>query len=230
MSRFSHWLVVQSFTAITGAICRVHQEELAKVPAGGPLILVMNHVNMLELPLLYTRLQPRPITGLVASERWDNRFLRWLLETTGSIPVHRGEGDVAMMRRGLAALEAKRILMLAPEGTRSHHGRLQKAHPGAAMLALHSGAPVMPVMFWGAEHYTENLRRLKRSDFYIRVGRPFHLDLGEQRATKEVRQRLADEIMYEMAALLPPQYRGDYANLSAATQQYLVFDPAGAAV
>ena len=219
---FQHWMAVKVFTGITAAICRVHTEELAKVPLQGPLILLMNHVNVLEIPVLYTRLQPRPVTGMVAHIRWDNAFLRWLLELTGTIPVHRGEGDVAMMKKALAALEAGRMLLLAPEGTRSYDGRLQQGSPGAAMLALKSGAPVMPVVFWGAEYYQQKMKRLKRADFFIRVGEPFRLDHHGARMNKHIRQQMVDEIMYEMARLLPPEYRGAYHDLSLATRQWIV--------
>jgi 1-acyl-sn-glycerol-3-phosphate acyltransferase len=93
------------------------------------------------------------------------------------------------------------------------------------ILALRSGAPLLPVVFHGSEHYQENLRRLHRTDFHIEVGRPFHLDAGGRRVTRQVRQRMIDEVMYQMAALLPPAYRGVYSDLSAATEEYLAWLP-----
>ena len=87
-------------------------------------------------------------------------------------------------------------------------------------LALRSGAPLMPVVFYGGEAIGRNVRRLRRTPFHILVGEPFRIETGGERLTSELRQRIADEIMYRMAALLPPQYRGEYADLDSATTTY----------
>ena len=97
---FSHSLVVAGFKGLTSLLCRIDDTQLARVPERGPLIIVFNHVNMLEVPVLYTRLQPRPVTGLVHSVRWNNPVLRWLLETCEIIPLRRGEADIVALHRG----------------------------------------------------------------------------------------------------------------------------------
>jgi 1-acyl-sn-glycerol-3-phosphate acyltransferase len=198
---------------------------LAQVPDQGPLIVVTNHVNILEIPIIYTHLQPRSVTGFVAAYRWDSRWLRWLLDMCGAIPLRRGEADVAALRRGMEMLKAGYLVIISPEGTRSGHGRLQKGHPGVVLLALHSGAPLLPVVFYGSERYRGNLRRLRRTDFHIVVGKPFYLDAGGVRVTRQVRRQMIDEVMYQMSALLPPAYRGVYSDLNAATEMYLTFQP-----
>jgi 1-acyl-sn-glycerol-3-phosphate acyltransferase len=191
--------------------------------------MVSNHINFLEMPVLYTRLMPRPISVLAKAETWDNPAIGWLFDTLGgsdAIPVRRGEADMEALRQALAALAAGQILCLAPEGTRSGHGRLQRGQPGVVMLALHSGAPILPLVYFGGERFRHNLKRLRRTDFHIRVGQPFYLEAGGRRVTREMRQQMADEIMCQMAALLPAEYRGVYADLGAATETYLRF-PAG---
>ena len=65
--------------------------------------------------------------------------------------------------------------------------------------------------------------RLRRPDFYIAVGRPFHLDPGADKVTGAVRQQMVDEIMFQIASLLPPAYRGFYSDTAAATERYLCF-------
>jgi hypothetical protein len=92
-------------------------------------------------------------------------------------------------------------------------------------LALRSGAPLLPLVFWGGERFWDNLPRLRRTDFYTSVGQPFTLDTGGVKITSQVRQAMTDEIMYQMAALLPPVYRGVYADLSSATEAFLRFPP-----
>lgn len=214
-----------SIKGLTGLLCRVGDAQLEKVPDRGPLIIVANHVNFLELPVLYTRLQPRPMTGFAKAETWDNPALRPLADLWGGIPLHRGEANTSAMRQALQALEAGFILGVTPEGTRSGHGRLQRGHPGIALLALRSGAPLLPLVFWGGELFWSNVTRLRRTDFYIAVGQPFTLDTGGAKVTSQVRLKMTDEIMYQAAALLPPAYRGVYADLSSATEAYLRFPP-----
>lgn len=221
----SHFFVVATLKGLTSLICRIDDAQLAQVPDRGPLIVVANHVNVIEIPIIYTRLQPRPVVGMVLADRWNNPLLGWVLDVGGTIPLRRGEPDVAALRTALDRLRSGYIIVIDPEGTRSGDGCLQKGHPGAVLLALRSGAPLLPVVFHGGEHYKDNLRRLRRTDFHIEVGRPFHLDAGGRRVTRQVRQRMIDEVMYQMAALLPPAYRGVYSDLSAATEEYLAWLP-----
>jgi 1-acyl-sn-glycerol-3-phosphate acyltransferase len=221
----SHFFVVATLKGLTSLICRIDDAQLARVPDRGPLIVATNHVNVIEIPIIYTRLQPRPVVGMVLADRWNNPLLGWVLDVGGTIPLRRGEPDVAALRTALDRLRAGHIIIIDPEGTRSGDGRLQKGHPGAVLLALRSGAPLLPVVFHGGENYKDDLRRLRRTDFHIEVGRPFHLDAGGRRVTRQVRQRMIDEVMYQMAALLPPAYRGVYSDLSAATEEYLAWLP-----
>ena len=221
----THRFGIAAFKGLMRLLCRIDDTQLAQVPDQGPLIVVTNHVNILEIPIIYTHLQPRPVAGLVSAHRWDNPVWRWLLGVVGAIPLRRGGADVAAVRTALEVLEAGQIIIIDPEGTRSGDGCLQKGYAGVVILALRSGVPLLPVVFYGGEHYLDNLRRLQRTDFHIAVGRPFTLDAGGVRVTRQVRVQMIDEVMYQMAALLPPVYRGVYSDLSRATERYLVFQP-----
>lgn len=221
---FSEDLIAGTLESITSLICRIDDAELASIPGRGPLIIYTNHVNILEIPIVYTRLRPRRVHGMMLAERWNNPLLRWMLDATETIPLHRGEADMHAIRMGLEVLEQGEILVIAPEGTRSHDGSMQPAHPGVVLLALHSHAPLIPVAFYGAEGYKDNLRKLKRTDFHMRVGKPFRLDARGEKVTRQVREKMMDEMMYQLAALIPPEYRGHYADQSAASRRYIVFD------
>lgn len=217
----SRRLLDATASAVVRLLCRVDADRIASVPQHGPLILVTNHINMLEIPVLQSRLRPRPMTGVAKAEAWNNRLVGWILDQWDAIPVRRGESDVGALRQSLGALKAGKILAIAPEGTRSGHGRLQRGHPGVVTIALKSGAPILPVAFHGGERLKENLRRFRRTAFHVAVGDPFIIDPGEQRVARDVRRRITDEIMYRLAALLPPDYRGVYADLENATETFL---------
>jgi 1-acyl-sn-glycerol-3-phosphate acyltransferase len=208
---------------LTRILCRVDAAELTRVPDHGPLILVANHINFLEAPVVVTHLKPRSFTGFVKAETWDTPFLGWLFELWGAIPVRRGEADLNAMRRGVEVLEEGRILGVTPEGTRSGDGRLRRGHPGVVMVALRTGAPLLPLVYYGGERFWQNFKSLRRTHFHVAVGNPFTLHTGETRVTREVRAQMIDEIMYQLAALLPPEYRGVYADIESATETFLRF-------
>ncbi len=212
-----YWIVTNTIRRLTRVLCEVDDGELVKIPQRGPLILVSNHINFLEVPLLFTHLQPRPITGFAKAESWDSRWMGALFNLWGGIPLRRGEADMTAVRKGLAALEQGKILGISPEGTRSGDGCLQRGHPGIVTLALRAGGllgrpvPILPVAFWGNERLYANLGRLRRTPFHIRVGNPFTLGWGKQRVSRETRQDIVDEIMLQLAGLLPDENRGYYA-------------------
>jgi len=216
-------VVDSTISGLLRLLCRVYKDQLEKVPTRGPLILLTNHINFLEIPVLHTHLRPRPVTGFAKAESWDNFIIGFLFNLWGAIPIRRGEADMRALRQGLAALKEGYILAIAPEGTRSGHGRLQRGHPGVAMMALQSGAPLLPLVFYGGEKLKRNLSRLRRTPFHIVVGQPFHLHTDGVSVRREIRRQMTDEVMYQLAALLPPAYRGHYANLDEATERFLRF-------
>jgi 1-acyl-sn-glycerol-3-phosphate acyltransferase len=202
-------------------MCRIDAPDLEKVPKKGPLIAYSNHTGQIEVPLLYSHLQPRQLTGLAKVETWNDWFLRWIFNLWGAIPIRRGEADMEAIRKSLDALEKGTILAIAPEGTRNKTGKLIRAHPGIITLAMRSGVPLLPIAHWGGENFLSNLKGMKRTDFHIRVGEPFKLDPGRLRVSREVRQQMVDEMMYRLAALLPEYYRGAYSDLENATENYI---------
>ena len=91
------------------------------------------------------------------------------------------------------------------------------------MMALLSKAPLLPIAHYGHENYKERFRKIRRTELHVTVGQPFKLITSGDKTNSEVRQRMTDEIMYQLAALLPATHRGVYADLSKATENYLIF-------
>ena len=191
--------------------CRLHVgNELDKFPMKGPLIVISNHTGQIEVPVVFALLQPRKFTGWAKVESWDNRFLHWVFNLWGMIPIRRGEADTTALRKAEEALENGMIFGIAPEGTRNKTGRLKRAYPGAVLLAVRSGVPILPIAHWGGEDYLKNLKRLKRTDFYLRVGEVFRIKVDGVKIKGDIRQQIADEMMYRVAELMPQEYRGAY--------------------
>jgi 1-acyl-sn-glycerol-3-phosphate acyltransferase len=202
-------------------VLRIDSGELSKIPPAGPLLLVGNHINFLETPVVVPRLYPRPITGLAKRESWKNPLFSFLFSLWDIIPIDRGTVDREAFRLSVEALERNKILAVFPEGTRSKDGCLLQGKPGVVALAQRSKAPLMPIAFYGHENFWPNLKRLRRSDFHIRVGKPFRLDTGGEALSREVREAVTDEIMSKVAELLPERYRGYYHNAGKVPYRYL---------
>ncbi|HET7839396.1 MAG TPA: lysophospholipid acyltransferase family protein [Rectinemataceae bacterium] len=218
------WIITYGCRFGLRLVLRIDRSELSKVPREGPLILYSNHTGLIEAPILYTELAPRPkVTALSKIENFQKFFLGFVMRVWKVIPIQRGEADMEAMRACLQSLKEGAILGIAPEGKRSPDGQLQRAQSGVAVLALHSGAPLVPVAHWGGTRMGEHLRRLRREAFVMRVGPVFRLDPKGQRLTREIRQEMADEMMYQLAVLLPESLRGAYADLSKASTKWLRF-------
>jgi 1-acyl-sn-glycerol-3-phosphate acyltransferase len=208
---------------ITRAACMVDDAELVKIPMKGPLILAVNHVNFLDAPIFMTHLQPRNVTALVKEETWKNPFMGALFNLWGGIPIKRGEVDRNAYNLARTSLNEGKILAIAPEGTRSKNGRLQIGHPGITMIAVKTNTPILPVAFYGGELIWDNIHRLVRTPFHIRVGKIFTIDPALSLNDRDLRQKATDQIMYQVADLLPEKYRGVYADFSKVDTSFFHF-------
>ena len=216
------WFVTTAMKLGLRVLCRVDAQAIKEVQARGPLIVYANHTGSIEVPLIFGELYPRPVSGWAKIESWDNRFLNWIFSLWSIIPIRRGEADMSALKKALQALKQGMLFGVAPEGTRNKTGRLIRARPGVVVLATLANAPLIPIANWGGENFLSNLKKFKRTDFHIRVGKPFRLETNMAKVTPEMRQEIVDEMMYRLATLLPEEYRGEYSDLEKATGKYLV--------
>ena len=201
-------------------LCKIEGDKLESVPHQGPLILVINHINFLEVPLIYTLLLPRKVCGILKKESWDNWFVGMLAKEWEAIPVNRETPGISTFKETGKALKEKKILCIAPEGTRSGTGVLAKGYPGVVFLALKNRVPILIVAHYGIENFWYNIKRLKRTRVTFVVGKPFML-ASEMKTTKNVYQEMTDQIMARMAFMLPERYRGAYADMKIISDKYI---------
>jgi 1-acyl-sn-glycerol-3-phosphate acyltransferase len=128
--------------------------------------------------------------------------------------LNRFEADYAALREILKRMEDGGMMVIAPEGTRSKSEALQEGKMGVAFLASKSGYPVVPVALTGTEDrlVVENLKRLRRTHMTATVGEPFLIEIPNSKGREQAMRRATDEIMCQIAALLPEKYRGVYAD------------------
>jgi len=195
-----------------------------RIPLTGPVVVVINHIAFLD-PVLVLDCIPRRIVPMVKIEAAKSPVWRHFINLYGAIPVRRGQLDIQAFKDALRILKQGGLILLAPEGTRSRTHRLQPARDGAVMLALRSQATIVPIGVTGTHRIKEHWLKFKRPPVRMRVGAPFRLqppDSGAgRRPSRQEISAMTREIMYRLAALLPPEYRGVYSNLDEATGTYL---------
>jgi 1-acyl-sn-glycerol-3-phosphate acyltransferase len=197
---------------------------LENVPLEGPLILAMTHTNFLD-PALAGAVTPREVVIMSKIENFRNPLFGIIVRLYGAFPVRRGEVDRQAIRRSLEVLADGEALLMAPEGTRSGDGRLQKGHAGMTFIALRADAPILPMTIIGGEHFWANLSRLRRTPVKIVIGKVFRFSSAQKRVGREIMSKMTEEGMYQLASLLPPERRGVYSDLDSATEEYLAFPP-----
>ena len=146
---YRRWSPVQraikgTISAALRTVASIDVEDGHHLDTPGPYILVLNHMALVDVPLVLT-VMPRPVIVLAASEYQSNRITDWFLADKGNaIYVDRGAGDIDALDQALTVLRAGGIVGLSPEGRRSHTGALERAHNGVAYLAAKAGRAGRP--------------------------------------------------------------------------------------
>lgn len=188
--------------------------NLESAPREGALIVAGNHLGVLDALIVYYVIDRRDYIVMVAEYHRQYAFRRFLAKQVDAIFVDRYQADFAVLREVLKRLAAGGVLIISPEGTRSKTGGLLPGQPGTAYLAAKSGVPVLPVSIIGSEDslVMPNLKRLRRSPVKITFGKPLYFDPVKREHRQEILQNYTDEIMCQIAALLPEAYRGVYSD------------------
>jgi len=206
--RLLHWF----FSALFGLLSRPRVEGLENLPQDCPYILVGNHLSVVDPPLAYLYLGGPHITGFVAS-KWRYHPLYFpIIRLAGGIFIRRGEVDREALQSAIDWLRAGKCFGMAPEGTRSRVGVLQRGKTGAAYLASQVDAPLVPMAFIETDQAFHSLLRLRRPPLTLRIGEAFRLPPAEQSDRANLLRMHTDEIMCRIAALLPPRYWGYYSD------------------
>ncbi len=216
--RFQRIVLRAIFRFIFRVLYRIRITGLENVPASGGYILVHNHVSVVEPPFIAS-FWPISIETIGTEELWERPGQGWIIRFYGTIRVGRQRAmDRAFLKQMVTLLKTGYPLLIAPEGGRSHTKQMKRAEPGVAYLADQAQAPVLPVGVVGSQADALKLAtKGKRPVLEMIVGRPFSLPPlnqpaadGKRLSRREARQRNADLVMQEIAALLPEEYHGEY--------------------
>lgn len=176
-----------------------HGEE--HVPATGPLLLASNHVSVLD-PCLVGGTSPRVLHFMAKEELFEIPLFGRFITALNARPVKRDGSDSRALKTALRLLGEGKALLVFPEGTRGVEGRLGDAKPGAGMLAVMSGAVVVPVHISGSGTALPAGRMLPRpAKVRVRFGPPLSFKVQEHEEHKERYREATREIMRGIAQL-----------------------------
>ena len=181
------------------------------VPAEGPLIVVANHLSLADPPVLSASLRRR-IVYMAKEESFRHPIQGPLVRGFRAFPVRRGQIDRQALRSAQQVLRDGLALGMFPEGTRSRTAQLQQGNPGTALIALRSGAPILPVALTGTEKVLGPRLLFGRLRITVSIGKPFSLPPVDGRLTKAELTSATEVIMAHLAELLPEDYKGVYGD------------------
>lgn len=214
----------RGFTALRAVLlilCRIlfgmKIHGLDNVPADGPLIVVSNHLHNAD-PLLVCVACPRPLHFMAKKELMTVPLIGRIIRFGGGFPVDRGKADRQAIQMAAEHLRQGIAVGMFPEGTRSVSRTIERALPGAGLIALRGNAPILPVAIVGSEWIPFNgskqvketgNRIAPRRGVTITFGEPFMLEpkADGKRLTPD---EAIDVAMRRVAAMLPEEYRGIY--------------------
>jgi 1-acyl-sn-glycerol-3-phosphate acyltransferase len=209
MRDFLRWLLRR----LLDLIARVDVRGLENLPEHGAFIIATNHLGFLDASMLYYAIDRWDVFIPVA-EKWEKSvFLRWLGKHLNFVFIDRFNPDLKAMRKILGLMERGDILVIAPEGTRSRVGSMIEGKPGVSYLAAKLRRPIVPVGLAGTEDRVVlgNLRTLRRSAIVVNAGKAFSLRPLPSKDRDAALRQDTDEIMCQIAALIPEKNRGVYA-------------------
>ena len=180
------------------------------VPARGPLLVVANHINMADPPVIAVSISLKTVF-MAKEELFRHRLTGFIVRNFGAFPVRRGRLDRETFEHATHWLGRDIALVMFPEGSRSRDAQLQPAFPGSALIASRFGSPILPVGITGTEHIRGRFWWLRRPRITVSIGKLFYPPAADGRLTREERTRLTHSIMEHIAEILPSRYRGIYA-------------------
>jgi len=198
---------------IINIIADVEVEGAEKLPPGNALVAA-NHLGRMD-PAIILYIMEREDVILAVAEKYKNHPIYGEIgRSVNAVWLNRFEADFAALREILARMKKGGIMFIAPEGTRSHTEAMQEGKLGAAFLASKSGYPVLPVGLIGTEDRVliDNLKHFRRSKIKVVAGNSFYVESPKGQGREEALRNATEEIMCQIAALLPEEKRGVYAD------------------
>ncbi len=193
-------------------LLRLSFEGLEHIPKEGGVIIATNHMSLIDTAILLLSPARADLAAVVTDKYKRHIIIRFLVQAMPHIWIDRTRADFSAFASAVDYIKGGGALGIAPEGTRSKTGALIEGKPGTVLIAMKSGAPIVPVGIAGSEYFKQNLRRFRRTKVVAHFGPAFMLPpIGNEDRSADL-QRATDEIMCRIAAQLPKKNQGFYAD------------------
>ena len=187
-------------------------EGIENIPDTGGVLIATNHLSRMDIPVLFAIPNRPEMTALVTTKYLKHPLLRWFIVTAEGIWIDRDRADFGAFRSAMEALEQGKAVGISPEGTRSKAGYLLEGKPGTALLAVRAGVPIVPVAITGTIGSFKKAITFQKPKITAKFGKMIPAPVLERGKREEQLSQLTEEIMCQIAALLPESYRGFYAD------------------
>jgi 1-acyl-sn-glycerol-3-phosphate acyltransferase len=185
---------------------------IENVPSTGGLLIATNHLSRMDIPVLFMIPNRPEMTALVTTKYLKHPLIRWFIVSAKGIWLDRDTADFGAFRSAVEALDQGKAVGISPEGTRSKTGLLQEGKLGTALLALRAHVPIVPVAITGTKGSFKKAITFQRPSISAEFGALIPAPVLERNNREEQMQKLTDEIMCQIAVMLPESGRGFYAN------------------
>lgn len=217
------------FRTLFHVLGKVELIDMENIPEDNRYVIVFNHVSIVEVPFI-AAFWPRIIEIIGALAVWDRGYQGVIARMWAGIQVDRTQYDREVFKQVDRVLKAGYPLMISPEGGRSHTPGLRRGKAGVAFIVDNADVPVLPVAVVGNTiDFLNKALKFDRQVIQMIVGEPFKVPpiQGKGMERRLSRQKNTDYMMARLAALLPENYRGvyaDYENILAGNYESLNFD------
>jgi 1-acyl-sn-glycerol-3-phosphate acyltransferase len=158
------------FGTLAWTIARLKSYGRERVPREGGAVLAMNHFHYMD-PAAFGAACPRRIVYAAKIEAHRAPLLGSLIRSHGTLSIRRGESDRDALRRMREAVRANHLLGMFIEGTRQRSGMPGPGKPGAAMVAINEGVPIVPAAVYGSLVWNWNFKPVS-----VAFGEPMRFD------------------------------------------------------
>jgi 1-acyl-sn-glycerol-3-phosphate acyltransferase len=185
---------------------------MENIPLTGGVLIATNHMSRMDIPVLFLTPKRPDMTALVTTKYLKYPLIRWFIVTAQGIWLDRETADFSAFRTAVEALNKGMAVGISPEGTRSSNAQLLEGKPGTALLALRASVPILPVAISGTEDSVSKMLHFKRPHIIAQFGKLIPAPKLDRENREGQLQQITDEIMCQIAAMLPEKYGGFYAN------------------
>lgn len=206
------WLLRKGINLALSALADITIHGRENMPKTGPLLIVGNHFSFLD-PVAVIHFTPYTLefiggTRTPNAPGWTEMFRKaW-----GVLPIVRGSSSRDGLLRAQRLLEQNGVLSIFPEGG-NWATVLRPPRPGAVLLAARTNARILPIGLDGLTEVFPSLRKGRRANVTINIGRPFgpyKMDMRD-RSARQAMDEIGHEIMRQIAELIPPERHGYYS-------------------